>query len=79
MAKLMSHDSSEVLVFKKHFLLLSVMKMVALRNVREIYTYYRHVYHDNVCISEIIERRCTEERAKCQSPTGNEAVSAIRP
>ncbi len=33
MAKLMSHDSSEVLVFKKHFLLLSVMKMVALRNV----------------------------------------------
>ncbi len=29
----MSYDSSEVLVFKKHFLLLSVLKTVALRNV----------------------------------------------
>lgn len=31
------------------------------------------------CVSEIVERRCTKEGAKRQSPTGNEAVSAIRP
>lgn len=37
------------------------------------------IYCNIFVVVEIIERWCTEKGPQCKSPTGNEAISAIRP